>query len=163
MQLTMTDKGLSVPSMDQLSIIVFRAKGGVWYANNWDGTKATEAVICAGDVTTSGVTGTSTSTPIVTTGIRDLQISTPVDVKMLTVKAYPNPSITQFTIQVKSDNIKDAISMKVYDIFGRVLETRTNLSAGQTIQIGAAYRSGIYIIDVIQNGNHQQVKLFKEK
>ena len=165
MQLTMTDNGLSVPSSDQLSIIVNRVKGGVWYTNNWDGTKATQAVICFGDVTTTGVAGI-VSNPVlfIKTGtVSNQQFLAEETSKMLTVSGYPNPSTTQFTIRVKSDNTKDPINMKVYDIYGRVVEIKTNLIAGQSIQIGANYRTGIYFIEMIQNGKRQQIKLFKEQ
>jgi hypothetical protein len=49
----------------------------------------------------------------------------------------------------------------VYSINGKVVEQRQHLAAGQTIQLGALYRPGVYIIEMIQGSQHKQLKLVK--
>jgi hypothetical protein len=42
-----------------------------------------------------------------------------------------------------------------------VIEQRTNLSAEQTIQLGALYRPGVYILEIIQGTERKRMKLIK--
>jgi len=44
---------------------------------------------------------------------------------------------------------------------GKVIETRQNLKAGQSLVLGGMYRPGIYILEMIQGGQHKQLKLVK--
>jgi hypothetical protein len=74
---------------------------------------------------------------------------------------YPNPSTSSFTLKVSSNDGKEAITMTVTDINGRVMERRNNLTAGQTVQLGSGYDQGIYIVVIWQGTNRRQVKLFK--
>jgi hypothetical protein len=77
------------------------------------------------------------------------------------VRAYPNPSTSSFTIKVSSNNIKEVISMTVTDVNGRVVEKRSNLTAGQTVQLGSEYRPGIYFVEMLQGKARKQMKLLK--
>jgi hypothetical protein len=80
----------------------------------------------------------------------------------LSVKAYPNPTTTHFTLKIQTDNIKDPITVRIVDVYGRVVQTFTKLYNGQTLQLGNKYISGMYIAELIQGKNHQQVKLIKQ-
>ena len=51
--------------------------------------------------------------------------------------------------------------MIVTDVNGQVIEKRTNLTAGQTVQLGSAYSQGVYIVEILQGTNRKQVKLLK--
>ena len=82
--------------------------------------------------------------------------------KKFDVKAFPNPSQSEFTLKIESDNQKDAISLRVMDMLGRTVQTFTNLTAGQTLQIGGNYKIGIYFVDVMQGDQHKQIKLIKQ-
>lgn len=76
--------------------------------------------------------------------------------------AMPNPTVSQFIIRIQSSDARQAIGLKIYDVNGRVLETRSGLQAGQTIPIGAAYRPGFYIAELIQGTQRKQIKLIKQ-
>jgi len=78
------------------------------------------------------------------------------------IKAYPNPSESQFTLKIGSDNLKDKISVRVFDLFGRTIQTFTNLMVGQILQIGNNYKVGVYFIDMMQGDKHRQLKLIKQ-
>jgi hypothetical protein len=80
----------------------------------------------------------------------------------LTFKAYPNPTTSQFILKIQTDNTTDPISVRVVDMYGREIQTFTKLYNGQTLQLGSKYISGIYIAELIQGKNHQQVKLIKQ-
>jgi hypothetical protein len=77
------------------------------------------------------------------------------------VSAYPNPSLSQFTLKISSNNTREAISVRVINQMGQVVEVRNNLVAGQTIQFGNTYRSGAYFVEVIQGKERRQLKLIK--
>ncbi len=73
----------------------------------------------------------------------------------LNVLAYPNPSSSEFTIDVQSSK-KGATNVQVYDMVGRLIENRqvnTN-----SVQVGRNYQSGIYNV-IVNNGS--QVKTLK--
>jgi hypothetical protein len=82
-------------------------------------------------------------------------------IHMLNVKASPNPSISQFTLKMESDNIKEPINLRVMNIFGNVIEVKTKLYSGQTMLMGNNYRPGVYIVEVSQGENKKQLKLIK--
>ena len=86
-------------------------------------------------------------------GVCGGQITQPVitDVKLVefTVDAMPNPSISFFTLKLNSTSDLP-IKMRVTDMWGRVLETRDNLTPGSTIELGSRYRAGAYFVELIQ-------------
>jgi hypothetical protein len=75
--------------------------------------------------------------------------------------AYPNPTQSQFNIKLQSSDTHDPITIMVYSVNGYLIEQRKNLYAGQSIQLGALYRPGVYIMEVVQGTRHRQLKLMK--
>ena len=62
------------------------------------------------------------------------------------IDVFPNPYTDVFTVQIQNENSNDDFSLVVYDNFGRIIE-HFEIENGQgTIEIGAAYSSGIYFI-----------------
>jgi hypothetical protein len=76
------------------------------------------------------------------------------------VKAYPNPSATNFTVNVKANSTNEKITMQVVDMYGRIIETR-NVNANSTIRFGDRYSPGTYFVRVIQGKEHKEIKLVK--
>ena len=76
------------------------------------------------------------------------------------VAASPNPSNTNFRIVVSSNELKETVKLIVTDMLGRVIETRTT-NAGQIIMLGEKYRSGTYLVSIIQGKESKQLKLIK--
>jgi hypothetical protein len=76
------------------------------------------------------------------------------------VGASPNPSNTNFRIVVNSNDLKETVKLTVTDMLGRVIETRT-INAGQTIMLGEKYRSGTYLVRIMQGKESKQLKLIK--
>jgi hypothetical protein len=83
-------------------------------------------------------------------------------VHQLAIKAFPNPSNSQFNVQLLSSNNTEKVQLRVMDIQGRTVEMMHNLNADQVIQIGAEYRPGVYIVEMIQGNSRKQVKLLKQ-
>ena len=76
------------------------------------------------------------------------------------VIASPNPSATDFVLSIQGAET-GKVSLKVTDMLGRVIEQKINLAANQTLRIGADYRPGIYLAELVQGLERKQVKLIK--
>jgi len=79
----------------------------------------------------------------------------------LTVNVAPNPTSTHFRISVESNDRTKVVQLKVYDLKGRLIETRTNVAINTVVPIGANYRAGIYLVEVWQGSTRRQLKLVK--
>ncbi|MDQ3844620.1 MAG: T9SS type A sorting domain-containing protein, partial [Bacteroidota bacterium] len=156
---------------DLVGITVYRNKGGVWYSNNWTGTKTEMKAICGGGILVSGsdaskqVTNT-TSTKVVGSNVNTINTAveevTPEAIGKLKVAVYPNPSTRYFTLQINSNITKDAITLRVVDLSGKLVELRNNLQAGQTLRLGDKYRPGMYFVEVLQGNGREVLKLVKQ-
>lgn len=78
----------------------------------------------------------------------------------LTVRATPNPTKDNFTIQVRSNNSKNRITLSVMDLYGRVIEEKI-MNNEESIRLGDNYRSGVYFIRIMQGDRHTEMKLIK--
>jgi N-acetylneuraminic acid mutarotase len=78
----------------------------------------------------------------------------------LTVIATPNPSQSYFTLTTKSSNV-NSLALTVRDTYGRVVESKSNLSANGTIRFGSTLHAGVYFVEVIQGSTKKIVKLVK--
>ena len=76
------------------------------------------------------------------------------------VFAYPNPSASNFTINVTGNNKTDKITMQVIDMYGSIIETR-NVNANSPVRFGERYAAGTYFVKVIQGKQHKEIKLVK--
>lgn len=88
-----------------------------------------------------------------------VRLGNEVVVKELLVSVLPNPSASHFNLVLQSKNQK-AITLRVLDALGRVVETRSNLGAG-TIQLGSYYKAGVYQVEVMQGNERVAVSLVK--
>jgi hypothetical protein len=78
----------------------------------------------------------------------------------LTIRVFANPSSNHFDIQL-SGKAGNEIRVTVYDNLGRVIETKSSLASNQTLTFGSSYRSGIYLVEIIQGTSKQTLKLVK--
>jgi uncharacterized delta-60 repeat protein len=79
----------------------------------------------------------------------------------LRILSSPNPSANAFTIQLQGNNVKQPVNIRVYDIKGRLLEERMNISIGQSLSLGDHYKAGTYIIEALQGNRSVQTKVIK--
>jgi uncharacterized repeat protein (TIGR01451 family) len=80
----------------------------------------------------------------------------------LSLKAVPNPTYSYFTVDVISNNLLDKITVNIYTITGRLVESRT-VNANSKIQIGASYPTGTYLAEAVQGTKKASLILIKLK
>jgi hypothetical protein len=79
---------------------------------------------------------------------------------LLTVKAFPNPSPSQFIIMTLSTSPKP-LSISVTNNAGTLVETRNGLPAAGLFFLGGNYLPGIYYLEVGQGNSKETIKLIK--
>jgi len=77
------------------------------------------------------------------------------------VTASPNPTINSFLITIKGGNPMDPVTMKVYNILGRLVEQKQNLQTGQSFRIGQDYKLGLYLVEFSQGRDKEILLLLK--
>jgi hypothetical protein len=80
----------------------------------------------------------------------------------LSVRALPNPSLNYFDLQIGS-RMGKGVQVRVYDLAGRLIESKSSLQANQTLRLGTFYTPGIYLVEIVQGGQKQILKLLKGK
>jgi len=79
------------------------------------------------------------------------------------VTISPNPSSDHFMLHIETTENVEKINVKVVDLLGRVVESRTNLAGDQTLRIGEDLKPGVYFIQLQQGAEIKQIKLLKTK
>lgn len=79
----------------------------------------------------------------------------------ISVKAFPNPTSTEFTLNLSSSN-REKISVQISDITGKIVETRNGLAPYQQIRTGSNLKPGVYFIEVKQGARKVQLKMVKQ-
>jgi hypothetical protein len=164
--LTVTDGQLTGGGgTDKIRMKIYNKNTGEVYYDNQPGASDADAPVTVVENNSLGdgivVVSTSTAAPSMTETVM-LEKEKIADVPTtFGAKAYPNPSVNQFTVEVTSDNRKDVVRMIVYDLSGRIIERNNNLTIGKTIRLGGNYRPGVYIVEMIQVNNRKQLKLIK--
>ena len=75
--------------------------------------------------------------------------------------AYPNPFAENFKLDVKT-NSEENLSVKVYDMIGKLVESRTIVSSEiETLEAGTNYPSGVYNVIVSQGSNTKTLRVIK--
>jgi len=81
------------------------------------------------------------------------------EVKIVTsISLFPNPFINQLNIKNGNDY---PVDLRVFNSTGQLLEQIKNVLAGEKIQLGSRYKSGIYIIESTGNGEKIIRKVLK--
>lgn len=135
----------------KIAITVWNKNGSMWYASNWSGA-TTEQTLNAGDIVISNAAIADRT--VATSGGASLANT---DGK-LHVQAYPNPSATEFKINIQA-NAEERIELRVMDLHGRVISTQRVLAGN--IQFGAGLRAGVYFVEVTQGKQKERIRLIK--
>ncbi len=85
---------------------------------------------------------------------------TPVDA--LSIKILNNPSRNYFTLLIQT-NKPDKMNVRLFDVYGRMVESKTNLAGSQALRIGSDLKAGFYLVELIQGQQKKQLKLLKLK
>ncbi|MES2593455.1 MAG: T9SS type A sorting domain-containing protein [Bacteroidota bacterium] len=73
---------------------------------------------------------------------------------------YPNPTAGSFNFQLETTS-DELVSIKVYDLTGRILYNVTNLSPKELITIGSEFKPGMFMAEVTQGEFMKVVRLNK--
>ena len=76
------------------------------------------------------------------------------------MKAYPNPSNYQFTLEVEGGSV-EKIEVEVYDMGGRHIK-HIESDFNQSIVFGEELPAGTYLTIVNQGSNRKALKLIKK-
>jgi hypothetical protein len=119
-----------------------------------DYTNVSAAVGVTVQVTCTASNGTGTSAAKI---LNVKRVTCPVrlsnsSASAFTAKAYPNPSSSEFTIETSA---KGAMSVKVYDMQGRLVEK------ADTNKVGSKLAAGTYNVIVNQGANTKSVRVIK--
>jgi hypothetical protein len=78
------------------------------------------------------------------------------------VKVYPNPTANSFSLRLESENNVERVSIRVMDLYGKLVESRDGLAPASTVRFGSNYRPGVYFAQVMQGNRKLIFKLVKE-
>jgi hypothetical protein len=75
------------------------------------------------------------------------------------VKVYPNPTTSQFNVQVKSSGTEEAV-VRVLDVTGRFIKS-VKVSSNSNVNLGADLKAGAYMLEVRQGKETKTVRVMK--
>jgi hypothetical protein len=75
-------------------------------------------------------------------------------------KAYPNPTKNYFNISIQSAG-PEKMQLRLFDITGRMLQQKTDLSGNQNLQMGSGLKAGVYFIELRSGSNIKKYQLTK--
>ncbi|WP_396195187.1 T9SS type A sorting domain-containing protein [Flavobacterium sp.] len=91
----------------------------------------------------------------------DCGLGTTTNSSLSRVVAYPNPYNQSFRLDIQTNNTAD-ITVKVYDMIGRLIENQTvGFNDLIALEIGNGFPSGIYNVLVTQEGKTKTLQVIK--
>ncbi len=102
--------------------------------------------------------------PVYTTGLGTVTsdaMAEAAPINDFSVKAYPNPSENQFTIQVEGTS-NEKVQVVVYDAVGRMVKKIEKADNNSQIRFGENLKVGVYFAEVRQGVNRKTIKLIKQ-
>lgn len=159
--LTALDGDLSnpvAPDMFRIKIWDKNNNGVIVYDNQYgaaDGDALTTVLGGGSIVIHTSKSATTTVAP------RNTQLPESPGAGALTVKAFPNPSGSFFTLVMQSGSEKP-VNIKVTDALGRIVELRLNRRGNGSLELGQGYIPGIYFAEVLQGKEKVTIKLVKK-
>ncbi len=79
----------------------------------------------------------------------------------LDVQVLSNPSRNHFALYIQSGNRSEIITVRLFDMTGRLVDAANNISGTQILRIGNTLKAGIYFAEIRQGKEFKQVKLVK--
>jgi hypothetical protein len=80
----------------------------------------------------------------------------------LSVRTGSNPARNHFDIQING-RTGMPVQVRVFDLLGRIVETKSAIQSNQTLRIGSSYNPGRYIVEIMQGRERQTLTLIKER
>jgi len=79
----------------------------------------------------------------------------------LSVGVINNPSRNYFTLNIKPSVRVELVTVRLYDMSGRLVDAANNISTAQQVRIGSTLKAGIYLAEIRQGNEVRQLKLVK--
>jgi hypothetical protein len=76
-------------------------------------------------------------------------------------KIYPNPSASQFTIEINS-SYSETATIRIFDLSGRLFETHEAVPIRKEIQAGENLAPGIYLAEIVSGTQRKVMKLIRQ-
>ena len=159
--MTVTDGQLDGTGIDKIRMKIYnKNNGAIIYDNQPGASDAALPIQAVGSNSSIVISGSNSSLTSVNTNQKAEMEAGRIEASNgLEVKVFPNPSASNFTINVKGSAI-EKMTMQVVDMYGKVIETR-NVNANSMVQFGEHYRPGAYLVSIIQGKEHKEIKLIK--
>jgi hypothetical protein len=155
--LTVID-GAIAGGADKMRMKIFnKTTGRVIYDNQPGASDAADPLTVVGSGSTIVIGGVSVATARASAGELAAE---PATAGGLTITAAPNPAPDAFTLTIASDQYREEIILQVYDVYGRVVDTRS-VTHQTTLKIGQDYQHGAYYARVMQGRKRKEIKLIK--
>lgn len=159
--MTVIDGAIDGSGVDKIRMKIYnKTSGAVIYDNQPGASEAANPTVAIGINSSIVVQNTSVVASAARMG-EVMETDKTLEVQSLEVIVQPNPSRSHFSLSIKSPDVKNRISIQVYDASGRLVEVKNNISAGSLLTIGDNYRSGAYYVRIIQGKNGREIKLLK--
>jgi hypothetical protein len=82
--------------------------------------------------------------------------------EILQADVVPNPSSTFFNVAIRGSNDLP-VTIKIMDIFGRVVEKHERIAANTVLKVGSKWTNGSYYAEIIQGDQRKIVKILKAR
>jgi hypothetical protein len=160
---------------DSISIVLVEGTAdpavlsNILYSSEWVSSRNGQMGLRGGNLVVKSGFSIGTTTAVVKTTdeapARRITISPDASqdaVSHFSLRAYPNATHHLFHIIVESGQSRGPITLRIYDLSGKLLQQFSGLSSGQTLEVGSSYARGVYIAEMVQGGRRVQLKLIKE-
>lgn len=149
---------------DAIGITVRDSRGSLWFASNWLTLLNAQQNLAGGNVKVNS--GLSQVHDLIHSLLSDVdEDDSAAGGKQdgaLRVTLAPNPAATFTNVMVHAAPDKGRVYIKVFDMFGKLVESREVMPTGPAIKIGSNYNAGVYVVVVNQGNVQQTVKLVKQ-
>jgi hypothetical protein len=130
-----------------------KGNGGVNYTGNYS---STGNISCTPVSNQRSGASTAPAQILHKAGVIDeLEIASDLDVIVM-----PNPTRHIFNVLIKG-NPKESVSVRVFDIFGQLLEKHDKIFPGELSRMGQTWRNGTYVLEVMQGSQRKVIKIIK--
>ena len=82
------------------------------------------------------------------------------DIDIFSLKVAPNPSSTEFVLNVSTANTTDRMLVNIYDVTGKIYK-QFKAQPSQLIRFGQELRPGTYLVEVLQSGRRKTATVIK--
>jgi len=158
--MTVVDGAIDGNDIDKIRMKIYnRNTGYIYYDNQPGASEADDPTTVVGTNSSIVIQGPQLSNTSTVTN-REESIKE-VALDKLQLIAFPNPSNRNFSLQVRTNDDKTKLQVQVFNGEGKLMERRDNIPAGALIDLGAAYRPGIYFVRIVQGNQHAETRLLK--